>query len=206
MIQTQASNPFVDLLHRVAEAARAIWRRNISANEVARLGTQETTCLARDLGISTSDLRVLAGQDKNAADLLVRRMMILGLDPAKLDLAVMRDLQRCCSMCRDKQLCIHELEDKPREVSSWPKYCPNENTLAALTAEQTTIDQPSQMGGQQDTGSITFLTGKPLRSGGRRRASSPGWLDHFSDGEVVDDEDGGPGGPYPVLSVRAPPT
>jgi hypothetical protein len=59
-------------------------------------------------------------------------MATLGLDPTKLDGAVMRDLQRGCSLCRDKQLCVHELEDKPREPT-WPKYCPNEHTLAALS-------------------------------------------------------------------------
>jgi hypothetical protein len=54
---------------------------------------------------------------------------------------VMRDLQRCCSKCKDKGRCVHELEDHPREPL-WPKYCPNEQTLAALTEEQSSA--PSQ--------------------------------------------------------------
>jgi Family of unknown function (DUF6455) len=141
MIQPKKPNPFVEVLYKLAEMANAIWRRNISANEVSRLGKQEATCVARDLGISTDDLRALAGQDKNSTDLLVRRMMTLGLDPTKLDPAVMRDLQRCCSMCGDKQLCVHELEDKPR-VATWPKYCPNEYTLAALASEKTVQSTP----------------------------------------------------------------
>jgi hypothetical protein len=49
----------------------------------------------------------------------------------------MRDLQRCCSMCRDKTLCVHELEDKPRQAM-WPKYCPNEYTLACLPIKKAT--------------------------------------------------------------------
>jgi hypothetical protein len=122
----------MEFRNRMAERAKAIWQRHKSASEVARLGRPEATCIARDLGISADDLSALAGKDKNSAELLVRRMATLGLDPTKLDGAVMRDLQRGCSLCRDKQLCVHELEDKPREPT-WPKYCPNEHTLAALS-------------------------------------------------------------------------
>jgi hypothetical protein len=50
------------------------------------------------------------------------------LDPTSVDPALMRDLQRCCSSCDSKQLCAHELEDKPKGAS-WPKYCPNEETI-----------------------------------------------------------------------------
>jgi hypothetical protein len=132
MKQAEIQHALQQLLHRLTETAKAIWQRHKSADEVARLGRPEATCIARDLGISTDDLRALAGQDKSSADLLVRRMATLGLDPAKLDGAVMHDLQRCCSLCRDKQLCVHELEDKPREPT-WPEYCPNEHTLAALS-------------------------------------------------------------------------
>jgi hypothetical protein len=132
MKQAEIQHALQQLLHRLTETAKAIWQRHKSADEVARLGRPEATCIARDLGISTDDLRALAGKDKNSAELLVRRMATLGLDPTKLDGAVMRDLQRGCSLCRDKQLCVHELEDKPREPT-WPKYCPNEHTLAALS-------------------------------------------------------------------------
>jgi len=91
--------------------------------------------IARDLGASISELRDLAGRDKNSADLLRRRLDSLNLDPTKIEPAVMRDLQRCCSQCGSKTLCVHELEDKPRETS-WPKYCPNEQTINALVAEK----------------------------------------------------------------------
>jgi hypothetical protein len=135
MKRAEIPRPLIEFMDHLAERAKAIWQRHKSANEVACLGRPEATCIARDLGISTNDLRALAGKDKNSADLLVRRMATLGLDPTTLDGAVMHDLQRCCSLCRNKELCIHELEDKPREVS-WPKYCPNEYTLTALTTEQ----------------------------------------------------------------------
>jgi hypothetical protein len=61
-------------------------------------------------------------------------MATLGLDPTILDDRVMHDLQRCCSLCRDKARCVHELEDKPTEAT-WPQYCPNEHTLATLVKD-----------------------------------------------------------------------
>jgi hypothetical protein len=134
-MQKQPANQLVELWRRLVEAARRLSRRHTSVNEIARLEPRELACVARDLGISSDELRVLAAQDKSAADLLLRRMETLRLDPAQVDSAVMRDLQRCCSKCKDKVLCLHELEDRPREAM-WPKYCPNEQTLAALTEEQ----------------------------------------------------------------------
>jgi uncharacterized protein DUF6455 len=91
--------------------------------------------IAQDLGTSVSELRALAGRDKNAADLLRRRLNSLNLAPATIEPAVMRDMQRCCSQCGSKTLCVHELEDQPKEAS-WPKYCPNEQTIGALVAEK----------------------------------------------------------------------
>jgi hypothetical protein len=91
--------------------------------------------VARDLGTSLSELRALAGQDRNSADLLCRRLQSINIEGATIDPAVMRDLHRCCSLCGDKTLCMHELEDRPKQTS-WPKYCPNEQTIAALVAEK----------------------------------------------------------------------
>lgn len=132
---------FAAAQRQLTAAAKAFRQRRASVDEIDRLGPQETRCLARDLGVSADDLRVLAAKDRNAADLLYRRMQTVGLDPARVDRAVMRDLQRGCSQCLDKGLCVHELEDRPREPT-WPKYCPNEQTLAALTQEQAPPDAP----------------------------------------------------------------
>jgi hypothetical protein len=141
-MQKQPANQLVELWRGLVEAARRLSRRHIAVNEIARLEPRELACIARDLGISRDELRVLAAQDKSAADLLLRRMETVRLDPTRIDSAVMRDLQRCCSKCKDKVLCVHELEDRPREAM-WPKYCPNEQTFAALTEEQAKRNTPS---------------------------------------------------------------
>jgi len=95
----------------------------------------ETSRIARDLGLSLSELRDLAGRDQHSADLLLCRLQGLNIDAAKVEPAVMRDLQRCCSLCRDKVLCAHELEDRPRQAN-WPSYCPNRHTIDALVATE----------------------------------------------------------------------
>lgn len=128
----------VDGLFRyLSETGRRYLQRFSSAAEIDRLDGPERARIANDLGISSDALRVLAAKDKTAADLLLRRMKSVGLDPRDTDPGVMRDLERCCSMCRDKVLCVHELEDKPRQAA-WPKYCPNEQTLHALLDERQT--------------------------------------------------------------------
>jgi hypothetical protein len=141
-MRKQPASQLVELWRGLVEAARRLSRRHSAVNEIARLEPRALACIARDLGISPGELRVLAAQDKSAADLLLRRMETLGLDPAQVDSAVMRDLQRCCSKCTDKVHCVHELEDRPREAM-WPKYCPNEQTLAALTEERAMRNTPS---------------------------------------------------------------
>ena len=132
-MQTTAQSSFIDAAQRLIEASKKWFRRRSSVNEVAALDSEELSCIAHELGISTAELRVLASHDESAADLLYRRMEQLRLDRNHVDLAVLRDLQRCCSNCNLKQLCAHEIEDQPKGAS-WPQYCPNEQTLAALTS------------------------------------------------------------------------
>jgi hypothetical protein len=135
----QRSNPLVELISFLTEAVKAFWRKIAAVNELAGCDALEVARVAQDLGVSAADLRALASRDKTAADLLTRRLETLRLDPTSVDPALMRDLQRCCSNCDSKQLCAHELEDKPR-AASWPKYCPNEETIASLTIKPTHLD------------------------------------------------------------------
>ena len=124
-------NPLLELLRPFAEASKAFSARRAAVNELAACDPSGVARVAQDLGISVADLRVLASRDQTAADLLYRRLETLRLDPASIDPALMRDLQRCCSNCDSKQLCAHELEDQPKGAT-WPKYCPNEDAIAAI--------------------------------------------------------------------------
>jgi hypothetical protein len=125
-------NLLAKLLRLSTQVGKAAWAKRARVNELADCDPSEMARVARDLGVSATELRLLASRDKTAADLLYRRLETLRLDPTSIDPALMRDLQRCCSICDSKQLCAHELEDKPKSAN-WPKYCPNEYTIAALT-------------------------------------------------------------------------
>jgi hypothetical protein len=135
----QSVSKLVRLFTAFVKALRA---RRAAVYELTNCGESELARVAQDLGISTADLRVLASRDKTAAGLLYRRLESLRLDPTSIDPILMRDLQRCCSNCDSKQLCAHELEDKPKGAS-WPKYCPNEQTIAALMTNPTSPKEPS---------------------------------------------------------------
>jgi hypothetical protein len=98
-------------------------------NEIARI--------ARDVGLSSSDLRQMAELGPDAAKLGRDRMATLHLDAdalAKSDPSTTRDLQRLCSSCVSKKRCQRDLLLVPDD-SMWRHYCPNADTLDALQSE-----------------------------------------------------------------------
>jgi hypothetical protein len=117
-------------------------KRRQQLAEFDQLDLAEKERIANDLKISISELRLLAGRDEDSANLLFRRLASLHIDSGKIDRAVLRDLQRCCSNCDGKDLCEHELEDKP-QAASWPRYCPNEQTIEALQQAPSVTSPPN---------------------------------------------------------------
>ena len=134
-MQTDFALPRLNIVQLCGNAWKKWRNRRARLAEFDNFDTTEILHMARDLGTSASELRILAGHDEGAADLLNRRLRDIHIDPAKIEPAVMRDLQRCCSRCGTKTLCEHELEDRPK-AAVWPKYCPNEQTIDALVAEK----------------------------------------------------------------------
>jgi hypothetical protein len=73
------------------------------------------------------------------ADLLVRRMRALHLDPdrfAASDNSAFAELSRLCERCDSRGQCERELEDEFADPGwqAWRDYCPNSTTLSVLTA------------------------------------------------------------------------
>ncbi len=134
-MQTDRVHPRPNLIQVFADIWKNWHERRARLIEFDNFDPVEIQRIARDLGTSVPELRILAGSGKNAASLLQRRLKSLNLEPATIEPAVMRDMARCCSKCDSKTLCEHELEDRPKEAS-WPKYCPNEQTINALVAER----------------------------------------------------------------------
>ncbi len=93
--------------------------------DLAHCESVEIDRIARDLHLPTDELRLLAGHDPGSADLLYARLTHLEIDVEKIRVAapdVMRDMQRCCSGCVEKQRCAHELENVPAAAAAyWPR-------------------------------------------------------------------------------------
>ena len=101
----------------------------------------ELTCCAdeeiarmADAGVSAAEFRKLSRLDPESADLLLRRMEALDLDPKEVggtERRTLQDLQRVCAMCESHRRCARDLAHDA-ENPVWEDYCPNAETLKAL--------------------------------------------------------------------------
>jgi hypothetical protein len=92
--------------------------------------------IAKDLGLSASELRRVTKLGPGSADLLLRRMAALDLDRkevSRTEPRTFQDLQRVCSMCNSKRRCRRDLTRDAADPV-WEDYCPNAATLMALNA------------------------------------------------------------------------
>jgi hypothetical protein len=93
--------------------------------------------LARDVRMPVSELWAVSRRGPKAADLLLRRMTALDLDPnevSRTEPETFRDLQRLCTLCRHHRRCARDF-DREAATEVWDVYCPNTGTLAALNAQ-----------------------------------------------------------------------
>jgi hypothetical protein len=137
---TQTGAPYGDYesLHWVLNSI-AQWivkyrnARSVS-EQLSNCTADEVAAMARDLKISPGELVSLTKKGPDAANLLQKLLIGLGVDPGGLahdDPLVMRDLQRLCITCGYKRQCEFDLaNDKLTE--NFREYCPNAYTLDAL--------------------------------------------------------------------------
>jgi hypothetical protein len=117
----------------------AKWWRNWTARdaalaEIGCCGGDEAAHIARDIGVSVSELQTLAGRWPDSTNLLERRMAASGLSAERLaqsEPQVLRDLQRVCGQCEDGTRCERDLNANAHD-RAWRDYCPNAVTLVAL--------------------------------------------------------------------------
>jgi hypothetical protein len=112
------------------------WTRRSSALELRCCGEDEVERIAKDLGLSASELRRVTKLGPGSADLLLRRMAALDLDRkevSRTEPRTFQDLQRVCSMCDSKRRCRRDLTRDAADPV-WEDYCPNAATLMALNA------------------------------------------------------------------------
>lgn len=92
----------------------------------------EAANVARDLGVSSSELYTIAREGPVSADQLNRRLNALELDD--VGARAMRELERTCGLCGAKRECERDLARDPHDPV-WQTYCPNAPTLQALQQE-----------------------------------------------------------------------
>lgn len=109
-----------------------------SGGGLARCDRDEVAQIASDIGISPGELQELSRKGPGSADLLLKMLAALGVDPKALndkEPLVMRDLQRLCTTCADKGRCSHELADGTAKTH-FHEFCPNAFTIDALLADK----------------------------------------------------------------------
>jgi hypothetical protein len=119
------------------------WRRRTPAKfdalQLDSLPPDQVERIARDLSMSTSELRLLVSRGSDNTELLRKRMASLQLDPddlARSEPATLHDLQRLCTTCSDRGRCARDLAHHSADPSwqGWFDYCPNVATLNMLSA------------------------------------------------------------------------
>ena len=114
------------------------FRHHTGQSALGQCDPREVGRIAADLGIGATELRNLAEAKPGSADLLKGMLPALGIDPARLaetDPLVMRDLQRLCVTCRNKNRCRRELDDFSAS-EHYHEFCPNAVTLDALLKDR----------------------------------------------------------------------
>jgi hypothetical protein len=90
--------------------------------------------IARDVGVSVSDLKIAAAAHRGPGELLPRRLELLGLDPAYIRSALTatyRDMERTCAMCSAWRRCAGDLA-KGDAQAGMDSYCLCSATIDAL--------------------------------------------------------------------------
>ena len=123
-------------LNALADWIKQADQQGVTNSEFHALEPSELQTMARDLGMSSQELRDVSRQGRDAALLLLKRMTALRLVPddiARTQPAwVTHDLERLCSLCRAKGRCRRDLLRDPQDPV-WKNYCPNSGTLEALS-------------------------------------------------------------------------
>jgi hypothetical protein len=110
---------------------RERWAR---LSELRDLPQGELDRVACDMGVSTNDLLEVASHPEGTMGLLERRLAALDLteeEIRELSPMLLRDLQRTCTTCSDRQRCIDDMQEDPL-APGWESYCPNSGTLRTL--------------------------------------------------------------------------
>jgi hypothetical protein len=87
--------------------------------------------VARDLNVTTADLEGLVRQGSRSVNELARMLTALDIDETALrraEPALLRDMERVCSLCTQKRRCHEELANGTA-ATNYVEYCENAETI-----------------------------------------------------------------------------
>ena len=103
-------------------------------DEFGMCGPDEVMRMAKDIGVTPSQLRELVRKGADSVKLLKGLLAALHVDPkiiADMDPLVMREMQWLCITCNNKKRCQHELA-KGTATEHFHEYCPNAISIDEL--------------------------------------------------------------------------
>ncbi|MGC2824447.1 MAG: hypothetical protein WA322_09455 [Pseudolabrys sp.] len=129
------SNPLVE----TALKAIADWVGNYRDatgfnSEFGMCGPDEVMRMAKEIGVTPSQLHELVSKGPGNANLLNTMLVALHVDPkvlADMDPLIMRELRWLCITCSNKKRCEHELA-KGTATEHFREFCPNAVSLDQL--------------------------------------------------------------------------
>ena len=129
------SNPLVE----TALKAIADWVGNYRdatgfSSEFGMCGPDEVMRMAKEIGVTPSQLHELVSKGPGNANLLNTMLVALHVDPkvlADMDPLIMRELRWLCITCSNKKRCEHELA-KGTATEHFREFCPNAVSLDQL--------------------------------------------------------------------------
>jgi hypothetical protein len=90
--------------------------------------------VARELNVTPVDLEMLVRQGSQGANELPHTLTALGIDETALrraEPALLRDIERVCSLCAHKRRCHQELA-AGTAATNYVEYCGNSDTIDVL--------------------------------------------------------------------------
>ncbi len=111
---------------------------HVREGEVANLSRGDMSELARDLGVSQSDLLTAFPNGVNSRDLMDQMIRAHGLEPGQvrsISAAMARDLEATCSRCGSKARCQRDLK-AGTAAAHCHEYCGNAEVFEAIASGQ----------------------------------------------------------------------
>ena len=137
------SNPLVETALKAIADWVSNYRNAIGFNnEFGMCGPDDVMRMAKEIGVTPSQLHELASKGPGNANLLKTMLVALHVDPkilADMDPLIMRELKWLCITCSNKKRCEHELA-KGTATENFREFCPNAVSLDELLGQK---DQPS---------------------------------------------------------------